>query len=52
MVERGVIVSYESIRRWCHKFGPIYAAEIRQIRPQPEEKWHLDEVLIKMEGTA
>jgi putative transposase len=50
MFERGVIVSYESIRRWCHKFGPFFAAEIRRRRPQPRDKWHLDEVLIKMGG--
>lgn len=48
--ERGVIVSYESIRRWCHKFGPIYAAEIRRRRSHPKDKWHLDEVFIKMGG--
>jgi putative transposase len=50
MFERGVIVSYESIRRWCLKFGPIYAAEIRRRRPQPRDKWHLDEVFIKICG--
>ena len=50
MLERGVVVSYESIRRWCLKFGPIYAAEIRRRRPQPRDTWHLDEVFIKMGG--
>jgi len=50
MLERGVAVSYESIRRLCLKFGPIYAAEIRRRRPQPRDKWHLDEVFIKMGG--
>src|SRR5215469_9098166 len=50
MFERGVIVSYESIRRWCHKFGPFFAAAIRQQRPQPKDKWHLDELFIKMGG--
>jgi putative transposase len=49
MFERGVIVSYESIRRWCHKFGPAIAAELRR-RPQPKGTWHLDEVFIKMNG--
>jgi hypothetical protein len=41
MFERGVIVSYESNRRWCHKFGPFFAAEIRRQRPQLRDKWHL-----------
>ena len=50
MLERGIVVSYESIRRWCLKFGPIYAAEIRRRRPQPRDKWHLDEVFIEMGG--
>jgi putative transposase len=50
MFERGVRVSYESIRRWCHKFGPCFAAAIRRQRPQPQDKWHLDEMYIKMNG--
>lgn len=50
MLKRGVIVSYESIRRWCLKFGPSYAAEIRRRRPQPRDTWHLGEVFIKMGG--
>ena len=50
MFERGIIVSYESIRRWCHKFGPAIAAGLRERRPQPQDKWHLDEMYIKMSG--
>jgi putative transposase len=50
MFERGIIVSYESIRCWCHKFGPAIAAELRRRRPQPKGTWHLDEVFIKMNG--
>jgi putative transposase len=50
MFERGVIVSYETIRRWCHKFGPVLAAALRRRRPQPKDKWHLDEMYIKMNG--
>jgi putative transposase len=50
MFDRGVAVSHESSRRWCHKFGPIYAAEIRRRRPQPKATWHLDEVFVKMGG--
>jgi putative transposase len=50
MFERGVIVSYEAIRRWCLKFGPLIAAGLRRRRPQPKDKWHLDEMHIKMHG--
>ncbi|MZE52744.1 IS6 family transposase, partial [Streptomyces sp. SID5770] len=50
MLERGVIVSYETIRRWCGKFGQAYANSLRRRRPQPGDKWHLDEVFIKING--
>ena len=45
MVARGVVVTYETIRSWCAKFGPDYAAQLRRRRPRPGDKWHLDEVL-------
>ena len=50
MLERGVVVSYETIRRWCRKFGQAYANSLRRRRPQPGDKWHLDEVFIKING--
>ncbi|MEW2121478.1 IS6 family transposase, partial [Streptomyces sp. NPDC005474] len=50
MLERGVIVSYESIRRWCLKFGQAYANSLRRRRPQTGGKWHLDEVFISING--
>jgi putative transposase len=50
MLERGVIVSYETIRRWCMKFGQQYANSLRRRRPRPGDKWHLDEVFIKING--
>jgi putative transposase len=43
---RGVIVSYEAIRKWCRKFGQAYANVLRRRRPRPGDKWHLDEVFI------
>jgi putative transposase len=43
---RGVIVSYEAIRKWCRKFGQQYANQLRRRRPQPGDKWHLDEVFL------
>jgi len=50
MLEQCVVVSYETIRRWRHKFGPVFAAGIRQRRPQPKDKWHMDEIQIAMQG--
>jgi len=43
---RGVIVSYEAIRKWCRKFGQAYANAWRRRRPRPGDKWHLDEVFL------
>ncbi|MFF3159776.1 IS6 family transposase [Streptomyces sp. NPDC057910] len=52
MLERGVIVSYETIRRWCGKFGQTYAGALRRRRPRPRpgDKGHLDEVFIRIQG--
>src|SRR3712207_9228427 len=50
MAQRGVRVSYETIRQWCLKFGQTIAAELRRRRPRPGEKWHLDEVYLKING--
>ncbi len=50
MLLRGVQVSYETIRRWCQKFGQQFANELRRRRPRPGDKWHLDEVFLKING--
>ncbi|WP_443047147.1 IS6 family transposase [Streptomyces sp. NBC_00267] len=50
MLERGVIVSYETIRRWCAKFGQTYANALRRRQPGPGDKWHLDQVFLKING--
>jgi putative transposase len=50
MMERGVTVSHETIRQWCGKFGQTYANALRRRRPRPGDKWHLDEVFIKING--
>jgi len=50
MLARGVVVSYETIRRWCAKFGQAYANQLRRRRPRPGDKWHLDEVFIRING--
>ena len=51
MLERGVAVSYETIRRWCAKFGQAYASGLRRRRPRPGDKWHCDDVFIRINGT-
>jgi putative transposase len=48
LAERGVQVTYESIRHWCHKFGPILAAGLRQRMSPARPQWHLDEVFVRI----
>lgn len=50
LAERGIDVSYETVRRWALKFGRIYARQIRRRRPRPSDRWHLDEVFLKIGG--
>src|SRR3982750_1753398 len=50
LAERGVIVTYETIRQWCRKFGQQYANTLRRRRPRPGDKWHLDEVFVQING--
>ena len=48
MASRGVLVSYETVRRWCEKFGHPYVAGLRKRRPRTRDKWHLDEVFLNI----
>jgi putative transposase len=50
LAERGIAVSYETIRRWVNHFGPIIAAALRKRRPRPHSIWHMDEVYLKIGG--
>ena len=50
LAERGIAVSYETVRRWVNHFGPIIAAQLRKRRPKPHATWHLDEVYLKIDG--
>jgi putative transposase len=52
MAERGVLVTYETIHQWCRKFGQTYATGLRRRRHAPGDKWHLDEVFIKISGVT
>ena len=51
LAERGIMVSYETVRRWANHFGPKIAADLRKRRPKPHTIWHLDgEVYLKIDG--
>ena len=50
LLERGIIVSYETIRRWGRKFGPAYAKQLRRRRPSRQDVWHLDEGVVSIAG--
>ena len=50
LAERGIAVSYETVRRWGNHFGPMIAAHLRKRRPKPHATWHLDEVYLKIDG--
>jgi putative transposase len=50
LAERGVQVSYEAVRPWCQKFGATYAIGLRRRRARAQDRWHLDEVQLKIKG--
>ncbi len=50
LAQRGIVVTYESVRQWCLKFGQTYANELRRRRPSCGDKWHLDEVVLSIRG--
>ena len=50
LAERGLDVSYETVRRWVLKFGPLFAMELRRRRHRPTAQWHLDEAVVLIAG--
>ncbi len=50
LAKRGIIVSYETIRQWCRKFGPQYARMLRRRQGRLGDVWHLDEVFVNIQG--
>ena len=42
LAERGLDISYETVRCWVLKFGPVIARRLRRCRPRPSNRWHLD----------
>ncbi len=50
LAERGVIVSRETVRLWVNHFGQHFAKCIRRDRPKPDDKWHMDEIVVSIRG--
>src|SRR3954451_15820862 len=50
LAERGLQVSYETVRRWVLKFGPAFARNLRRLRPRPAGIWHMDEMVVSIQG--
>jgi transposase-like protein len=48
LAERGIGSSYETVRRWVLKFGPVFARNLRRLRPRPTGRWHLDEMVVRI----
>src|SRR5215217_8834162 len=50
LAERRIETSYETVRRWVLKFGPLFARNLRRLRPRPTATWHLDEMVVSIQG--
>jgi putative transposase len=50
LAEHALDISYETVRRWVLKFGPMIACRLRQRRPRPSNRWHLDEMVVQIAG--
>jgi putative transposase len=50
LAKRGILVSYETIRQWCRKFGPKYARKLKRRQGRLGDIWYLDEVFVKIRG--
>ena len=48
LAERGLDLSYETVRRWVLKFGPVIARRLRRRRPRTSDRWHLDEMVVRI----
>src|SRR5690348_4486456 len=47
LAERGLEISYETVRTWVLKFGPVIARRLGRHRPRPSDRWHLDEMVVR-----
>ena len=50
LAQRGITVSYETIRQWCRTFGPAYARTLRRRRGRMGDTWYLDELFVNVQG--
>ena len=50
LAQRGITVSYETIRQWCRRFGPAYARTLRRRRGRLGDTWYLDELFVNVQG--
>jgi putative transposase len=50
LAERGITVTYETVRQWCQKFGPAYARKLKKRQGRLGDTWHLDEVFVSIQG--
>jgi putative transposase len=50
LAERGLDLSYETVRRWALKFGPVITRRLPRRRPRPSDRWHLDEMVVRIAG--
>ena len=50
LAERGIDASYEAVRNWCRKFGKQIAGNLKRRRPAPSPRWHLDEMISRIDG--
>jgi putative transposase len=50
LAERGLDISYETVRSWVLKSGPVIAQRLRPHRPHPGDRWHLDEMVVRIAG--
>ena len=50
LAERGIMVTYETVRQWCRKFGPEYARRLKRRQGRLGDTWHLDELFVNIRG--
>jgi putative transposase len=50
LAERGIIVTYETVRQWCQKFGPDYARKLKKRQGRLGDTWHINEVFVTIQG--
>jgi putative transposase len=50
LAQRGIVVSYETIRQWCRTFGPVYARTLQRRQGRLGDTWYLDELFITIRG--